>query len=89
MRTAIVQVIAWAEKVRENENKGKISKMEIIKGHKFYDIWGQNDLLFVKGVIGRGYLINFVNSLSSKLFILLVFLLFSCKLFYVERKIYS
>ena len=34
--------------------KIKQNKMEIIKGHKFYDIWGQNDLLFVKGVKGEG-----------------------------------
>ena len=34
--------------------KVKQNKMKIIKGHKFYDIWGRSDLLFVEGVEGSG-----------------------------------
>ena len=64
--------------------KIKQNKMEIIKGHKFYDIWGRNDLLFVKGVEGSGifeqlnlifefkiiYFINFFNYFLEIIFTL-------------------
>ena len=55
LRTAIVQIITWAERrCVKMKIKIKQNKMEIIKGHKFYDIWGRNDLLFVEGVEGSG-----------------------------------
>ena len=51
--------------------------MEIITGHKFYNIWGRNDLLFVNGVMGRGYLIISDKFFKFKIIYFISFFVFS------------